>query len=69
VILDRHEAIHWALAQAQPGDCLLIAGKGHEEHQIVGDQRIALDDRQIAEEWLYAQGQEGTRDCGLEIRD
>ncbi len=53
VIIDRTEAIHWALAQAQPGDCLLIAGKGHEDYQIVGDERIALDDRQIAEEWLY----------------
>jgi UDP-N-acetylmuramoyl-L-alanyl-D-glutamate--2,6-diaminopimelate ligase len=54
VIIDRSEAIHWALAQAQPGDCVLIAGKGHEDYQIVGDERIALDDRQIAEEWLYA---------------
>ena len=54
VIIDRTEAIHWALAQAQPGDCVLIAGKGHEDYQIVGDERIALDDRQIAEEWLYA---------------
>ena len=42
VIIDRTEAIHWALAQAQPGDCLLIAGKGHEDYQIVGDERIAL---------------------------
>jgi len=56
VIVDRIEAIHWALAQAQPGDCLLIAGKGHEDYQIVGNQRIPLDDRQIAEEWLYARG-------------
>ncbi len=54
VIIDRTEAIHWALAQAQPGDCLLIAGKGHEDYQIVGDERIELDDRQIAEDWLYA---------------
>ena len=54
VIIDRIAAIHWALTQAQAGDCLLIAGKGHEDHQIVGDERIALDDRQIAEDWLYA---------------
>jgi UDP-N-acetylmuramoyl-L-alanyl-D-glutamate--2,6-diaminopimelate ligase len=54
VIIDRTEAIHWALAQAQPGDCLLIAGKGHEDYQIVGDERIPLDDQQIAEDWLYA---------------
>ena len=54
MIVDRTEAIQWALAQAQPGDCVLIAGKGHEDYQIVGDERIALDDRQIAEQWLYA---------------
>ena len=54
VILDRIEAVHWALAHAQPGDCVLIAGKGHEDYQIVGEERIAMDDRQIAEEWLYA---------------
>jgi len=54
VIIDRTEAIHWALAQARPGDCLLIAGKGHEDYQIVGEERIPLDDRQIAENWLYA---------------
>ena len=58
VIIDRTEAIHWALAQAQPGDCVLIAGKGHEDYQIVGDERIALDDRQIAEEWLYTRASE-----------
>ena len=57
VIIDRAEAIRWALAQAGPGDCLLIAGKGHEDCQIVGDERIALDDRQIAEDWLYARGE------------
>jgi UDP-N-acetylmuramoyl-L-alanyl-D-glutamate--2,6-diaminopimelate ligase len=53
VIIDRTEAIYWALAQAQPGDCLLIAGKGHEDYQVVGDERIPLDDRQIAQQWLY----------------
>jgi UDP-N-acetylmuramoyl-L-alanyl-D-glutamate--2,6-diaminopimelate ligase len=54
VIIDRTEAIHWALSQAQPGDCVLIAGKGHEDYQVIGNERIALDDRQIAEDWLYA---------------
>jgi UDP-N-acetylmuramoyl-L-alanyl-D-glutamate--2,6-diaminopimelate ligase len=54
VILDRAEAIRWALAEAQQDDCVLIAGKGHEAYQILGDKQIALDDKQIAEEWLYA---------------
>jgi UDP-N-acetylmuramoyl-L-alanyl-D-glutamate--2,6-diaminopimelate ligase len=53
VILDRAAAICWALAEARPGDCVLIAGKGHENYQIVGNQRIALDDREIARTWLY----------------
>jgi len=53
VIPDRVEAIRWALGAARPGDCVLIAGKGHEKHQIVGDRRIPLDDCQIAREWLY----------------
>jgi UDP-N-acetylmuramoyl-L-alanyl-D-glutamate--2,6-diaminopimelate ligase len=55
VIIDRAAAVHWALAHATDGDCVLIAGKGHEEYQIIGDERIAMDDRAIAEEWLYAQ--------------
>jgi UDP-N-acetylmuramoyl-L-alanyl-D-glutamate--2,6-diaminopimelate ligase len=50
---DRAEAIHWALGQAEPGDCVLIAGKGHEDYQIVGNSRRWFDDREIARRWLY----------------
>jgi UDP-N-acetylmuramoyl-L-alanyl-D-glutamate--2,6-diaminopimelate ligase len=53
VVPDRVEAIHRTLAAARPGDCVLIAGKGHEDYQIIGDRRIPLDDREIAREWLY----------------
>ena len=53
VIPDRAAAIHWALGQAQPGDCVLIAGKGHEKYQIVGSERIPFDDREVARQWLY----------------
>ncbi len=53
VIPDRTEAIHWALGQALAGDCVLIAGKGHEKHQIIGTERIPFDDREIARQWLY----------------
>ena len=53
VIPDRVEAIHRALAAGQPGDCVFIAGKGHESYQIVGDERVPLDDREVAREWLY----------------
>lgn len=53
VIPDRAKAIGWALSQAQPGDCVLIAGKGHETHQIIGKKRIHFDDVEVAREWLY----------------
>jgi UDP-N-acetylmuramoyl-L-alanyl-D-glutamate--2,6-diaminopimelate ligase len=52
-IADRREAIERALAMAGTDDCVLIAGKGHETAQIVGGQRIAFDDRDIARRWLY----------------
>ena len=32
---------------------MLIAGKGHENFQIIGDERLPLDDREVAREWLY----------------
>jgi UDP-N-acetylmuramoyl-L-alanyl-D-glutamate--2,6-diaminopimelate ligase len=53
VMLDRAEAIGWALGQAKPGDCVLVAGKGHENYQIIGDRRIPFDDRDVAKSWLY----------------
>jgi UDP-N-acetylmuramoyl-L-alanyl-D-glutamate--2,6-diaminopimelate ligase len=54
VIPDRSEAIAWALSRARPGDCVLIAGKGHETTQIIGQKRYYFDDRQVARQWLYA---------------
>ncbi len=53
VMLDRAQAIGWTLAQARPGDCVVIAGKGHENYQIIGDRRIPFDDRDVAKTWLY----------------
>src|SRR5207253_4704614 len=49
---DREQAIDWALRQAQPGDAVLIAGKGHETEQIIGDERHHFDDREVAREVL-----------------
>lgn len=43
--VDRKKAIHLACVLAQPGDVVLIAGKGHEQYQIHGQQRIFFDDR------------------------
>ena len=44
VLLDRRAAIFEAIAAARPGDTVLIAGKGHEDYQIVGEQTLPFDD-------------------------
>jgi UDP-N-acetylmuramoyl-L-alanyl-D-glutamate--2,6-diaminopimelate ligase len=49
---DRRAAIGIALRVAQPGDLVLIAGKGHEDYQILGTKRIHFDDREVAREEL-----------------
>jgi UDP-N-acetylmuramoyl-L-alanyl-D-glutamate--2,6-diaminopimelate ligase len=48
VIRDRKQAIHYALQNAQSGDIVLIAGKGHEDYQIIGDKRLAFSDKEVA---------------------
>jgi UDP-N-acetylmuramoyl-L-alanyl-D-glutamate--2,6-diaminopimelate ligase len=58
VIPDRAAAIERALGQARPGDCVLIAGKGHETYQIVGDERYEFDDADVARRWLYDDARE-----------
>jgi UDP-N-acetylmuramoyl-L-alanyl-D-glutamate--2,6-diaminopimelate ligase len=45
---DRALAIHKALQEARPGDAVIIAGKGHENYQILKDRTIAFDDRDVA---------------------
>ncbi|WP_101722993.1 UDP-N-acetylmuramoyl-L-alanyl-D-glutamate--2,6-diaminopimelate ligase [Eggerthella timonensis] len=49
---DRRAAIALAIAQAKAGDSILIAGKGHEDYQLVGDQVLSFDDRIVAAEEL-----------------
>jgi UDP-N-acetylmuramoyl-L-alanyl-D-glutamate--2,6-diaminopimelate ligase len=51
-IPDRREAIEKAIAAARPGDMVLLAGKGHEKYQIVGDEHVPFDDVAIARELL-----------------
>jgi UDP-N-acetylmuramoyl-L-alanyl-D-glutamate--2,6-diaminopimelate ligase len=52
VICDRATAIRTAILQAQPGDGVLIAGKGHEDYQILGTEKIHFDDREQARDAL-----------------
>ncbi|MFH1414294.1 MAG: UDP-N-acetylmuramoyl-L-alanyl-D-glutamate--2,6-diaminopimelate ligase [Candidatus Omnitrophota bacterium] len=52
VVPQRLEAIKKALLLARVGDIVLIAGKGHEDYQIINDQRIHFNDREVAKECL-----------------
>jgi UDP-N-acetylmuramoyl-L-alanyl-D-glutamate--2,6-diaminopimelate ligase len=45
LLADRREAIELAIAAARPSDSVVIAGKGHEDYQIVGRERLPFDDR------------------------
>ena len=49
---DRRRAIARAIGLARPGDSILIAGKGHEDYQLVGDEVLSFDDRIVAAEEL-----------------
>ncbi|MEI7637925.1 MAG: UDP-N-acetylmuramoyl-L-alanyl-D-glutamate--2,6-diaminopimelate ligase [Syntrophus sp. (in: bacteria)] len=52
IIPDRRTAIERAIGIAEKGDIVLIAGKGHEDYQLVGAQRLSFDDRLVAREAL-----------------
>jgi UDP-N-acetylmuramoyl-L-alanyl-D-glutamate--2,6-diaminopimelate ligase len=51
-IADRREAIHRAIAEARTSDLVLIAGKGHEDYQILGREVFHFDDKEVAREAL-----------------
>ena len=53
-IADRREAIHHAIEQARADDLVLIAGKGHEDYQIIGREVFHFDDKEVAREALAA---------------
>lgn len=55
VIVDRQQAIAHALEIAQPGQIVLIAGKGHEDYQIFRDRTIEFDERKIVQELIKRQ--------------
>lgn len=64
VEVDRRSAIARAISIARPGDCVLIAGKGHETYQIFADHTAHFDDREEARNALASLGyQDGTQAC------
>ena len=54
--IDRRRAIERAIRDARPGDVVLIAGKGHETYQVIGDRVEPFDDAQVARTALAARG-------------
>jgi UDP-N-acetylmuramoyl-L-alanyl-D-glutamate--2,6-diaminopimelate ligase len=52
ILPNRREAINLAISRAQTGDLVLIAGKGHEDYQILSTGKIHFDDREEAERAL-----------------
>jgi len=58
---DREKAIRFAVAEARPGDIVILAGKGHETYQVLRDRTIPFDDREVARRILRELGYRG---CG-----
>ncbi len=65
---DREKAIRLAIEHAEPGDIVILAGKGHEPYQVLKDRTIEFDDREVARRILrgygYSRGGNGRRRNG-----
>jgi len=59
ILPDRKEAIFAAIAMARKDDMVILAGKGHETYQVVGDKALPFDDREVAREALRRKSQWG----------
>jgi UDP-N-acetylmuramoyl-L-alanyl-D-glutamate--2,6-diaminopimelate ligase len=51
-VVDRRQAIKRAIEMLEDGDCLLLAGKGHETYQVVGTQRLPFDEQVIVRDLI-----------------
>ncbi len=60
-ICDRKEAIAYAIAHGEPGDIIVLAGKGHEDYQEIEGKKYPMDERVLIEEILKEQNGEGIR--------
>ena len=58
---DRAKAIGWALAQGQPGDVIVLAGKGHETYQEIQGVQYHMDEREIVKKWFETGGERQER--------
>jgi UDP-N-acetylmuramoyl-L-alanyl-D-glutamate--2,6-diaminopimelate ligase len=65
VIPDRHAAVAAAIGMAKPGDLVVLAGKGHEDYQIIGGTKVHFDDREAAREEI----RKSISNCGLRNAD
>lgn len=54
--IDRAEAVNYALGMLEQGDLLALCGKGHEDYQIIGDEYVHFDERELVESYLKKKG-------------
>ena len=65
-IADRKEAIRYAIAHGQPGDIIVLAGKGHEDYQEIEGKKYPMDERVLIQEVLKELGREQQKSCEAE---
>lgn len=52
VVIPNREMPFYSVGHAQPGDVIVLAGKGHEDYQVIGTEKIHFDEREIVAEAL-----------------
>lgn len=67
LIPDRKEAIRYAIVNAQPGDVIVLAGKGHEDYQEICGVKYPMDERVLIREILEEMTEEERKKCGLRM--